>query len=142
MGVKCLAYVPSSLILANHHLPVSWALYTLGEVIRPHSTQWHVIVKSVLWPLMLIVLSLLAGVHAADFNPNIFDSWFACISYTLLLLSILYEIRQKPKKRNWFINQSAITGKSTIDVWSVKLLKFWVVLSLVLFVIFFSIGHS
>ena len=91
---------------------------------------------------MLISLSLMAGVHAADFNPNIFDSWFACISYALLLLSVLHEIRKQPKKSNWFTNQSALTGKSTLDVWSLKLLKFWVLLSLVLFVIFFGIGRS
>jgi len=84
----------------------------------------------------------MAGVHAADFNPNIFDSWFACVSYALLLLCVLHEIRQNPKKSNWFTNQSALTGKSTLDVWSLRLLKFWVLLSLVLFVFFFSIGSS
>jgi len=112
------------------------------KTIRPHSTQWHVIAKSALWPLMLITLSLMAAIHAADFNPNIFDSWFACVSYVLLLLSVLHEIRQKPTKSNWFTNQSTLTGKSTLDVWSLRLLKFWVLLSLVLFVFFFSIGRS
>jgi uncharacterized membrane protein len=112
------------------------------KTIGPHPTQWHIIAKSALWPLMLISLSLMAGVHAADFNPNIFDSWFSCVSYALLLLSVLHEIRQKPKKSNWFINQSALTGKSTLEVWSLKLLKFWVLLSLVLFVFFFSIGRG
>ena len=91
---------------------------------------------------MLITLSLMAGVHAADFNPNIFDSWFACISYALLLLAVLYEIREKPNKKNWFTNHSMLTGKTTLDVWSLRLLKFWVLLSLVLFAFFFIIGRS
>jgi len=91
---------------------------------------------------MLITLSLMAGVHASDFNPNIFDSWFACVSYVLLLLAVLHDIREKPNKNNWFTNQSERTGKTTLDVWSLRLLKFWVLLSLVLFVFFFSIGSS
>jgi hypothetical protein len=63
------------------------------------------------------------------------------------LLATLSEAKEKPQKKNWFINQNTKTlkqgnretGKHTFSVWSLRWLKLWMFISLVVFV-FFVLG--
>lgn len=107
--------------------------------IKPNADSWHLIIKSAAFPIFLVILAALAGVHIVEFDTSKFESWFACVSYTALLLATLSEVKEKPQKKNWFINQNTKTGKHTFSVWSLRWLKLWVFISLVVFV-FFVLG--
>ena len=93
----------------------------------------HFVIREVLYPLVLLMFSVLAAIEVSEFDVQNFDSWLFGVGYFLAVFFTWFESNKRRRKVSWYISQEIESGDYVISVWSSGWLKFWIYLSLTIF---------
>ncbi|NIY94568.1 hypothetical protein [Vibrio diazotrophicus] len=93
----------------------------------------HFVIRDVLYPLVLLMFSVLAALEISEFDVKAFESWLFGIGYFLAVSFTWRESNKRSRKVSWYISQEIESGNYVLSVWSSGWQKFWIYLSLTVF---------